>query len=66
MELPFNLEDVRLVCVDGNKVRFVLPNGHVEVVTDARKSATRLTHFSPTASRIEPKHIMFDDGIFGI
>ena len=66
MQLPFNLEDVRLVSIDGDTVRFVLPHGHVEVKLDSRTPALRKAPQSPTASRTEPGHIMFDDGIYGI
>ena len=63
MQLPFNLDDVRMICVDGDKVRFVLPEGHVEVVLDSRKSLAR--NVQPASLR-PAKHSFFDDGIYGI
>lgn len=65
MQLPFKLEDVRLVCVDGDKIRFVLPKGHVEIVLDERQT-NRASQLPPLASRLDSKHIMFEDGIYGI
>jgi hypothetical protein len=63
MQLPFDLDDVRMICVDGDTVRFVLPNGHVEVVMDSRKSLARNVEAVPPRPA---KHSFFDDGIYGI
>jgi hypothetical protein len=63
MQLPFDLDDVRMICVDGDKVRFVLPDGHVEVVMDSRKSLARNVEVAPARAA---KHNFFDDGIYGI
>jgi hypothetical protein len=65
MQLPFDLDDVRMICVDGDKVRFVLPAGHVEVVVDSCKSLDR--NASPVTEVVRgTKHTFFDDGIYGI
>ena len=69
MQLPFKLEDVRFISIDGDVARFLLPNGFFEVALDSRK--TRVESAlpavqSPTPSRINPKHIFFDDGIYGL
>ena len=68
MQLPFDLKDVRMISIDGNKYRFVLANGFVEIeiVIDSLAPAYRAPAAAPTASRTDSKHIMFDDGIFGI
>ena len=66
MQFPFKLEDVRLISIEGDTVRLVLPHGYVEVKLDARGKALRKVASEPMASRVEPKHIMFDDGIYGI
>ena len=66
MQLPFNLKDVRMISIDGNKFRFVLADGFVEVVIDSLASETRAPSSTPTVSRTDAKHIMFDDGIYGI
>jgi hypothetical protein len=67
MQLPFDLNDVRMIAMDGNAIRFVLPNGHVEITLDSRDAGPRSAAPStPTPSRTNAKHIMFDDGIFGI
>ena len=67
MQLPFDLNDVRMISIDGSTIRFVLPTGHVEITVDSRTSGQRAPAPStPTPSRTNPKHIMFDDGIFGI
>ena len=63
MQIPFNLDEVRMICIDGDKVRFVLPDGHVEVVMDSRKSLPRKVE--PSSAR-GAKHNFFDDGIYGI
>ena len=65
MQLPFDLDDVRMICVDGDQVRFVLPEGHVEVVIDSRKSQPATFQGRRTSSS-QAKHTFFDDGIFGI
>jgi len=52
-----------MICVDGDKVRFVLPDGHVEVVMDSRKSLARNVEVAPARAA---KHNFFDDGIYGI
>jgi hypothetical protein len=65
MQLPFDLADVRMICLDGDKVRFVLPDGHVEVAMDSRKSLSR--EAEPAQGEVRPaKHNFFDDGIYGI
>jgi hypothetical protein len=66
MQLPFNLEDVRLISIEGQTIRLVLPTGHVEISLDSRKPLPRKPAPSPTAGRTNSKHIMFDDGIYGI
>ena len=66
MQLPFNLKDVRMISIDGNKFRFVLANGFVEIVIDSLNPANRLPTAGPSVSRTDSKHIMFDDGIYGI
>ena len=67
MQLPFNLKDVRMISIDGNKYRFVLANGFVEIEIDyLNHPASRASLAAPFASRTDPKHIMFDDGIYGI
>ena len=66
MQLPFNLKDVRMVSIDGNKFRFVFASGYVEIVIDSLKPANRGPAAAPTPSRTNAKHIMFDDGIYGI
>ncbi len=66
MQLPFNLKDVRMISIDGNKFRFVLANGFVEIVVDTLNPTNRVPAAAPSASRMNPKHIMFDDGIYGI
>ena len=56
-----------MIAIDGNTIRFVLPNGHVEITVDSRTAADRQSLPStPTPSRTNAKHIMFDDGIYGI
>jgi len=52
-----------MICVDGDKVRFVLLDGHVEVVIDSRKSLARNGEAAPACPA---KHSFFDDGIYGI
>jgi len=64
MQLPFDLNDVRMICIDGDKVRFVLANGHVEVVMDSRKTLPRKVEAGAVAGR-GGKHTFFDDGIYG-
>ena len=64
MQLPFKLSDVRMISIDGNKYRFTLTNGFVEIVIDSLKD--RAPAAAPTASRNDARHIMFDDGIYGI
>ena len=69
MQLPFDLKDVRMIAIDGNTIRFVLSNGHVEITVDSRTGADRQTFptgSTPTPSRTNAQHIMFDDGIYGI
>ena len=66
MQLPFNLKDVRMISIDGNTFRFVLTNGFVEIEIDSLNPVVRAPTAAPTASRTDSKHIMFDDGIFGI
>ena len=66
MQLPFNLSDVRMIFIEGNKYRFVLSNGFVEIVIDSLAPTHRPPVSAPMASRTDPKHIMFDDGIYGI
>jgi hypothetical protein len=66
MQLPFKLSDVRMISIEGNKYRFTLANGFVEIVIDSLNAATRAPAAAPTPSRTNAKHIMFDDGIFGI
>lgn len=67
MQLPFQLSDVRMVCIDGNKVRFVLSDGHFEVVLDSRHPAyQKLPAQQSVTNRPAPNHTLFDDGIFGI
>jgi hypothetical protein len=66
MQLPFNLNDVRMISIDGPTIRFVLKNGHVEITLDSRKEMNRLQQ-PVNSGRIPPsEHIMFDDGIYGI
>jgi len=67
MQLPFNLKDVRMISIDGNKFRFVLANGFVEIVIDSLDNpANRAPAAGPSVSRTDSRHIMFDDGIYGI
>lgn len=66
MQLPFDLDDVRMISIDGNTIRFVLFNGHVEITVDSRSVNRPPTASTPTPSRTNAKHIMFDDGIYGI
>jgi hypothetical protein len=65
MQLPFDLADVRMICLDGDKVRFVLPEGHVEIAIDSRGSLPRKAGSHQSATR-PAKHNFFDDGIYGI
>lgn len=56
-----------MVCIDGNKVRFVLSDGHFEVVLDSRHPAyQKLPAQQSVTNRPAPNHTLFDDGIFGI
>jgi len=66
MQLPFNLAEVRMVCIDGDRVRFVLPDGHIDVVINSRSRKTNDSAGSPSVSRTHAAHIMFEDGIYGI
>ena len=67
MQLPFNLDDVRFISINGDTVKFVLANGFVEVKLDARARATaQASSAKPTVSRTDSKHIFFQDGIYGI
>ena len=67
MQLPFDLNDVRMIAIDGNTIRFVLPTGHVEISLDSRGDSPRPpTPSAPIPSRTNAKHIMFEDGIYGI
>ena len=66
MQLPFKLSDVRMISIDGNKYRFTLTNGFVEIVIDSLNPADRAHAAASTASCTDARHIMFDDGIYGI
>ena len=67
MQLPFNIQDVRLISIDGDTVKFVLANGFVQLKLDSRARAiAQAVSSQPTPSRTEPKHIFFQDGIYGI
>jgi len=67
MQLPFDLNDVRMLTIDGNVIRFVLPTGHVEMTFNSREEASRaLATPAQRNSENVPKHVMFDDGIYGI
>ncbi|MGZ8899457.1 MAG: hypothetical protein ACXW3Z_05115 [Limisphaerales bacterium] len=66
MQIPFDLSDVRMIAINGNTIRFVLSNGHVEITVDSPNSGHRLATPSPTLTRTNAPHIMFDDGIYGI
>lgn len=67
MQLPFDLKDVRMIAIDGDTIRFILTNGHVDVTMDSRDTTGRQSPPpSAIASRTNAKHIMFDDGIYGI
>lgn len=63
MQLPFDLNDVRLITLDGPVIRFILPAGHVEILLDTREAALRGT---PRSSGSAQQHVMFEDGIYGI
>jgi hypothetical protein len=56
-----------MIAIDGDTIRFVLTNGHVEITVDSRHPGN-LQSTSSTAipSRTNARHIMFDDGIYGI
>lgn len=72
MQLPFDLNDVRMIAIDGDTVRFILSNGHVEISISRHAAARQVTPSTPfapsipTPSRTNAKHIMFEDGIYGI
>ena len=55
-----------MISIDGNKYRFTLTNGFVEIVIDSLKPADRAHAAASTASCTDARHIMFDDGIYGI
>jgi hypothetical protein len=64
MHMPFNLNDVRFVSIDGNTVRFDLPTGHVEVTFDSTEVMQRI--LAPKSKGSNPRHQMYQDGIFGL
>ena len=66
MQFPFNLDDVRMISIDGDKFSFILPNGHVEIVIDSSARKEHAGTNTPIVSRTNAAHIMFEDGIYGI
>lgn len=66
MQLPFKLEDIRLISIDGDTVRVVLASGCVEIQYDGRNPFRPNGTSAALKSRVEPGHSMFEDGIYGI
>jgi hypothetical protein len=65
MQIPFDLNDVRFISMDGNTIRFDLTNGHVEVTFDSREVMERV--LQPRALALSAtRHAMYQDGIYGI
>jgi hypothetical protein len=66
MQLPFSANDVRFVSIDGNTVRFDLQSGFVEVTFDSREAMARATSLQNPRPTHPARHVMYQDGIFGI
>jgi hypothetical protein len=65
MQLPFDLNDVRMLAIDGNVIRFVLPAGHVEMAFNSREEATQALATPGKRELADHEHVMFEDGIYG-